>query len=184
LRAFVALDIPDRTVVDSLVSVQGELSATGADLRPVERENIHFTLKFLGEVSEPMAHEAADRLGKISLRRETVKLVGLGAFPGLSRPSVIWVGVANDDRSKVDSIAEAVLSSLRDIGERDDRPFQAHATLARVRSGRNHGELVSFLSTNSAREFGTVTLTAFSLKSSKLTPAGPIYEDVGVYPLA
>jgi 2'-5' RNA ligase len=57
MRAFIALEIPDLRVLDSIVAFQRELSATGADLKTVERENLHFTVKFLGEITPDQARE-------------------------------------------------------------------------------------------------------------------------------
>jgi len=69
------------------------------------------------------------------------------------------------------------------IGEKEDRPFTAHITLARNRSG-TPGSFASLLKSEAGRSFGTVKLSTLKLKSSTLTPQGPVYSDVGVYPLA
>jgi 2'-5' RNA ligase len=81
------------------------------------------------------------------------------------------------------SMAAEVISALEGIGERDDRPFQAHVTLGRVRSGRNLRQLGDLLARDSERQFGTAALTELKLKSSVLSPSGPVYSDVGVFPL-
>jgi 2'-5' RNA ligase len=183
LRVFVAIDIPDPGVVDRMVAFQGELSATGADLKLVERQNLHFTVKFLGEISEVQAKEAATRLRALELAGAEVTLKGVGAFPRPSRPSVVWVGLSREDAEKVNPIATSVVKALEGIGERDDRPFQAHITVARVRSGRNKEALESFLGSNTERVFGRVRLAALELVSSVLTPKGPIYSDLEEYSL-
>ena len=183
VRAFVALEIPGN-VVDSLVRAQEELEATGADIKLVERENLHLNLKFLGEVSEAQASEAKSRLANLSLKGADVTVKGLGAFPAPSRPRVVWAGVAQEHEHLVLPIAEGVIASLRGIGESDDRPFTPHVTLGRVRTGRNIRELVEVLRRNAGREFGTAVLREIKLKSSTLTPVGPVYTDVGVYPLS
>lgn len=166
-----------------MVTLQRELAATGADLKLVERQNLHFTLKFLGEISEAQAKDADGRLKALRLTGGEVSVAGVGAFPSPRRPNVVWVGVANEDAERVKAIAEAVIKALEGIGERDSRPFQAHLTLARVRSFRNGGELSSLIETNADRVFGKVRLSSFTLKSSLLTPKGPVYSDVGVYSL-
>jgi 2'-5' RNA ligase len=183
LRAFVALDISDAKILDSLVSFQSELAATRADLKLVERENLHFTLRFLGEIPEDVVREADSRLGQLHLSGGSVSVAGVGAFPNPRRPRVIWVGVPSQDETKVLPIARAVAGALEGIGESDSRPFQAHLTLARVRSFRNIDPLANLLRENSSRSFGTYELGSVRLKSSQLTPSGPIYRDVGVYNL-
>lgn len=182
MRAFVAIDLAPG-IVESLVGFQSELSRTGADLKLVERENLHFTLKFLGEITDSQAAEARSRLGGLRLAPAKVELRGAGAFPNPRKPRVVWAGVAPEHERSIAPIAREVMGSLAPIGERDDRPFQAHITLARVRSLRNSGELAEVLRRNSGRSFGTAELNEFKLKSSVLTQGGPIYSDLGVFPL-
>ncbi|HKT21735.1 MAG TPA: RNA 2',3'-cyclic phosphodiesterase [Nitrososphaerales archaeon] len=182
MRAFVALEVPG-DVLDSLASFQRELSATGADIKLVERENLHFTVKFLGEISDAQAAEADSRLKKLTLKSARLEVKGVGAFPSPSRPRVVWAGIQREQEGLVVPTAQAVIDSLDGIGERDDRPFQLHITLARVRSGRNVRELQDVINRNASRSFGTADLAALKLKSSQLTPQGPVYRDVGAYQL-
>jgi 2'-5' RNA ligase len=183
MRAFVALEIPDARVLDGLVALQKDLTATGGDIKLVERENLHFTVKFLGEISDLQARDAAARLRTLKLTAAEITVRGVGAFPRPARPSVIWVGVAKGDEEKVNPIATSVIGALEGIGERDSRPFVAHVTVARVRSERNTEMLGSFLRTNSDRTFGSVRLASLRLVSSLLTPRGPVYTDLEVFPL-
>ena len=182
MRAFVALDIDD-SVLGSLVSFQAELASTGADLKLVERENLHFTLKFLGEISDQQAREADNRLRALALPGGSASVSGAGAFPSVQHPNVVWVGISRADEPKVKTIGEAVIKTLEGIGERETRPFQAHLTLARVRSGRNRDQLSQTIRGSSDRQFGAFKLATFKLKSSQLRPDGPVYSDVGVYRL-
>jgi len=182
LRAFVALEISGNAA-DSLVAFESELLATGADIKLVEGENLHLNLKFLGEVSEPQAADAKARLGGLSLRGAEVSVEGVGAFPAPDRPRVVWAGVARENEGPVAEIARRVVESLEGIGETDERPFRAHVTLGRVRSGRNSRELGELIRQNSGREFGSVRLSEIKLKSSVLMPNGPVYRDIGVFPL-
>lgn len=184
MRAFVALEIINSGVLDSLVTVQEQLAATGADLKPVERENIHFTVKFLGEISQSESLRVDASLKALNLKGGTVEVRGVGAFPSNLRPSVIWAGVAPEHEAIIVPIAQSVLSALRDYGEEDRRPFRPHATLARVRSRRGSRELADCLRNNGGRSFGVTPLRTLKLKSSLLTPRGPVYSDVGEYSLA
>jgi RNA 2',3'-cyclic 3'-phosphodiesterase len=182
LRAFVAVEVPG-SVLDAMVLFQKELSATGADLKLVERQNLHFTIKFLGEIAESTASEAGSRLSRLSLKGADVEVRGAGAFPTPARPRVVWAGVSPESEPLFAPIAHEVIGALEGIGERDDRPFRAHITLARVRSGRNARQLADLLRSSSGRPFGVARLSELKLKSSVLTPAGPIYKNVGVFPL-
>ena len=184
MRAFVALEISSNSVLDSLMSFQAELQATGADVKLVERENIHFTVKFLGEISEVQAGDASSRLKALSLKGGEVSVKGAGAFPSSSRPSVVWAGVDAADEPMVSSIASPIIEALRGIGEEDSRPFRAHATVARVRNRSPNRALAELLGKSANRPFGSTALTEVKLKSSLLTPSGPVYTDVGAFPLA
>ena len=183
VRAFVALEIPG-AVADSLAQAQKQMEATGADIKLVERENLHLNLKFLGELSREEVLEAKSRLAGLSLKGADFTVKGVGAFPTPVRPRVVWAGIAPGDEPLVVPIATGVINALEGIGERDDRPFTPHITLARVRSPRNARELTDVLRRIAGLEFGTIALREIKLKSSRLTPSGPIYGDEGVYLLS
>ncbi len=183
MRAFVALEVTER-VRESLVEFQSEVRSTGADLKLVEKENLHFTVKFLGDITEAQATEAASRIGSLRLQSVEVEVRGAGAFPSPSNPRVVWAGVAHEHEQMVAPIAAAVNGVLLDIGEQDDRPFRAHITLARVRSGRDSRRLSDLLNGSRERSFGPAKLAELKLKSSVLTPRGPVYSDLGVFTLA
>jgi len=180
LRAFVAIEVPGK-LVDSLVDFQKEIPATGADIKLVERENLHINLKFLGEVSEAQAADAQSRLGRLSLKGGDMAVKGVGAFPSPSRPRVVWAGLAKENEALLAPIAQEVISALEGIGERDDRPFRAHITLGRVRSNRNLRALEELIRDNSEKEFGAFTMSEIKMKSSVLSPGGPVYRDEGVF---
>jgi 2'-5' RNA ligase len=183
MRAFVALEISEEAVLDEIERSISELLETGADLKRVSRPNLHFTLRFLGEISDEQAREVERRLTSLDLQKAEVTVMRMGAFPDVRRPRVVWVGVSKDDEEKVMGIAGPILGSLKGIGQEDARPFQPHLTVARVRSNHNSGPLASFLEANSSRLFGRASLAHLKLKSSELRPSGPVYTDVGAYVL-
>ncbi len=183
MRAFVALEVQG-SVADSLMEFERELEATGADLKLVEKENLHLNLKFLGEIGDAQAAEVSSRLGTLSLKGAEVAIRGAGAFPSPGRPRVVWAGVAPEHEHLVAPIAGRVVELLAGLGEKDDRPFRAHITLGRVRTSRNARELAELLRQSAAREFGKLRLEEVKLKSSVLTPSGPVYRDLGAYRLA
>lgn len=183
MRAFVSLDIIDEKVIGSLVSLQKELLKTQADIKPVAKENLHFTLKFLGEIDEPQLSEVDKRLKALGLNEIEVLIKGIGVFPNIRHFTVIWAGVANEDQSKIRNIADTVIKALEGIGHEEGGPFQAHVTIARVKSGRNKELLLSLINKYADHIFGTVKIDSIKLKKSELTPKGPIYTDIGVYRL-
>jgi RNA 2',3'-cyclic 3'-phosphodiesterase len=182
LRAFLAFEVSPE-VRENLLKVEEELGKTRADIKLVEKENLHFTVKFLGEIPESMVDEVDRRLRPLALRRMEVGVRGLGAFPDARRPRVVWAGVAPQDLPSVSSAGQQVIDALEGIGETDDRGFHPHITVARVRSPRNMEALTSLIRECSAKEFGRTTITALKLKSSDLTPSGPTYRDIKEYNL-
>jgi 2'-5' RNA ligase len=170
-------------VRESLMRVEEELKQTGADIKLVERENLHFTVKFLGEIPDDLVDEVDRRISPLALQRMEVDVRGLGAFPDAKRPRVVWAGVSHQDIGPVSKSGQRVIDALEGVGESDERGFHPHITVARVRSPRNHEALVAFLRDCSTKDFGRTAITALKLKSSSLTPNGPTYRDVREYAL-
>ena len=170
-------------VRENLMKVEEELKQTRADIKLVERENLHFTVKFLGEVPENVVAEIDRRVMTLALRRMDVGIRGLGAFPDERHPRVVWAGVSPQDLASVSSSGQQVIDVLEGIGESDERGFHPHITVARVRSPRNLEALTSVIRECSTKEFGRSTITALKLKSSSLTPNGPTYRDIKEFSL-
>jgi 2'-5' RNA ligase len=144
-------------------------------LKPVERENIHITLKFLGDVSTPRLAEVKSSLKQLVFPAFTGEIKGAGAFPNLNHMNVIWVGVS-EGWSRVEQIYEQVEKLLSSLGfRRENRPFSPHITIARVRSGKKRDEIANFLRHLSEESFGTITVDRVRLKQSILSSSGPKY---------
>jgi len=170
-------------VVGNLIIVEEELKRTRADLNVVGRDNLHFTVKFLGEVSEDTVKEVDRRLRGLALSSFDVLVRGIGAFPDPRRPRVVWAGVARESEQAINSAASAFIGALDGVGKPEDHEFHPHITLARVRSPINSGALTSLLESNARRDLGGTRITSLKLKSSVLSPAGPTYTDVKEYAL-
>ena len=166
---------------ENLMRAEEELRQTMADIKLVEKDNLHFTVKFLGEIPDSAVDEVDKRIKSLALQRMDVQVRGLGAFPDLRRPRVVWAGVSPQDAPAVTSSGQKVIDALEGVGQSDERAFQPHITVGRVRSPRNHDALVAVMRDYSTREFGRTPITALKLKASSLTPKGPIYRDVREY---
>src|SRR5207247_9878139 len=113
------------------------LSSLGGDLKPVERENIHLTLKFLGNVRPAKLAEVKSALAEVKFQPFSLEIKGAGAFPSLKRMNVIWVGVG-EGWSQVELIFEKTEKFLNKVGfTRETRPLSPHFTLTRPRLGWN-----------------------------------------------
>jgi len=182
LRAFLAFEV-SLEVRENLMKIEEELKETQADLKLVERENLHFTVKFLGEIPESMVDEVDRKVRTLALTKMDVDVRGLGAFPNGRRPRVIWAGVGSEDFDTIFRSAKQVIDVLEGLGESEEREYHPHITLARVRSPRNLAALEVKLGADSTKDFGTTPITMLKLKSSTLTPNGPTYRDIREYAL-
>ncbi len=188
IRAFIAVEIENPNVLSNLIRVRDMFVETGADLKPVEDENIHLTIRFLGEVSHITIEEIKRILSSIPshIQRFEMKVFGVGAFPSIIRPRVIWAGVVGgvEQLAEIRKIIDEGIAKARlhDV-HRDQHEFSPHITLARIRSGRNISRVVELLNQLKDYDFGVTPVTEIKLKQSTLTPRGPIYRDLYVVKL-
>ena len=177
MRLFVAIDLGEKVVQD-LVSAQRKL-AGDYDISLVRPENMHLTLKFLGDVSEPMTGRIEKAISESLAPAFRISLQGIGFFG--SPPKVIWAGV-RDGREEFISLAGRLEKGLSFV-RREEREPNPHLTIARVSSGRNSHDLVRNIQSMKDMRFGIVEVREIKLKKSVLTPKGPVYSDVKVFPL-
>jgi 2'-5' RNA ligase len=184
MRAFVGIDI-NEAVRQNLLAAQRQLTGTGAQMKLVEPENIHVTMKFLGDIREDQtgAITEALRAAAEGVKSFEISVRGVGAFPNISYIRVIWAGVS-DGREQIISIQKRIDQNLAKLGFKPERDFVPHLTLARVKSAAGKEKLVSFLKTMTNAEFGSSRADAIELKQSTLTPKGPIYSALARIELA
>lgn len=178
LRTFIAVDINRHEVLSELGRAVDLLVETGADLKPVSVENMHITIRFIGEVPMQVVNSICSELSKMEFSSFKVRVRGVGVFPNISRPRVIWAGITSgvEELTRIHEVAE---SFLRRLGFEPDREkFVPHITLARLRSNRNLSKLVKVLNDVVMRDFGEFVVDEVVLKRSILTPSGPIYSNI------
>ena len=175
IRTFVSIDLDDPQVLARILSVLSSLKSLGGDLKPVEPENIHLTLKFLGNVSTARLSEVRSSLQQIVFPPFKIEVKGAGAFPNLNHMNVIWVGI-DEGWSQVEQVFDQSERLLSKIGfRREDRRFNPHITIARVRSSRKKDEIANFLRHLNDERFGTINVDNVRLKQSILSSSGPQY---------
>jgi 2'-5' RNA ligase len=175
IRSFLAFDIENNRVLNRLATAQSQLVQTGADLKLVEPQNIHITVRFLGNITPAMAETIFDEMKKIQFTPFTVQIKGLGAFPNPNYSRVIWAGITTG-AEQLKNVFSQLEPQLRGLGfTPDSKGFSPHLTIARVRSGRNKQQLSQFLTENEDYEFGAINAKCLRLKKSDLTPRGPLY---------
>lgn len=180
MRTFIAIELP-KSIQDALARLQEQLKQSGADVKWVQPQNIHLTLKFLGERDDKKVEKIRQILEEAAKDKESfpISISSLGAFPKMEFPRVIWVGIDKGDK-ETKEIAGELEEKIAQIGiPKEERPFSSHITIGRVRSPLKRQNLVQLLN-NLADKIGPQTLgftaTKITLFESTLTPQGPIYE--------
>jgi len=175
IRAFIAFDIDSDLVLKRLSEVQKTLTNTGADLKLVEPQNIHVTMRFLGDISSTSVDAIYEEMKKITFKPFDIQLKGLGAFPNLRYARVVWIGIQKG-ANELKSVFDQLEPRLQKLGFRPDpKGFSPHLTIARVKSGRNKAELARQIEEMADYECGVIRGEYLRLKKSVLTPKGPIY---------
>ena len=175
IRSFLAFDMGNDTVLNRLAAVQNFLVQTGADLKLVEPQNIHMTVRFLGDITLDMAEKIFEEMKKVQFTPFNVRISGLGVFPDLRYPRVVWAGMT-EGADQVKNVFSQLEPRLRGLGfTPDPKGFSPHLTIARVKSGKNKAQLAEMVTKNADYDFGIVTARCLRLKKSDLTPKGPIY---------
>jgi 2'-5' RNA ligase len=181
VRLFVALEIPT-AVRENLAALVGTLRAISEEPRWVRPENLHVTLKFLGEVPETKLGAVRTALAQIRSQQATkLEFRGLGFFPNEKHPRVFWAGIeASKDLTE---LAEDIEGATEKLGvPRQQRPFSPHLTLARFERQGVPEKLRSTITENAQRDFGGLQTNEFHLIQSKLKPSGAEYTTLARFP--
>jgi 2'-5' RNA ligase len=178
MRVFFALDFDQQSHLVKIAEFQQDLLASGGDVKLIPRENIHFTLLFIGEIESSLIEDVKTKMEGIVFTPVNLRLHRTGYFPGGGRINVIWIGVDNKAEEQMSKIHNDIIARLDGTVPFDRKPFRAHLTIARVKSGRNKEQLVKLITEHADEEFGQETLDTLKLKQSSLTPSGPVYTDI------
>lgn len=187
LRVFVAVDIDKqiRSAGEELIRKLSDITDGGRWTRP---ENLHLTMKFLGEVEDRELHDVCKVASQAVAETKRFPLVcqSLGVFPNRDNPTTLWMGV-NDSNGILAMLQERLETMLCDkIGiPMERRPYQGHLTLGRIRSkkGQPNEELTKLLDEMADEEFGILKVDELVVYSSELRREGPVYTVVGRSPL-
>jgi len=180
-RAFVSVDLPR---FEALVALSEELRRTGASLKLVDLDQVHLTLKFLGDTEEALVPKivGAMRESVAGVHPFTVRIAGTGAFPNLRRMNVMWVGMTGAE--PLADVAKRLEVAVEPLGyPREGRAFSPHVTIARVKGTRGLDEARRVLEAHVRDTFGDGAVDRVRLKKSVLAPEGPAYSTVEEVPL-
>lgn len=178
VRTFVAVEI-NKGVRDRATKLIAALAHTTADVTWVESQNLHFTLKFLGNVHEREIPEVCDAVADAvaGLNPFELEVCGAGAFPNAARPRTIWLGTAEGTEA-MRVLHGRVEAALAELGYREEhRRFTPHLTIGRVRgTGPEIAELGAMLEPHRELLVGRITVGHVTTFASTLTREGPQYD--------
>ncbi len=176
VRLFVAI-LLDPSLQDGLTTLIQKLGALEVPVKWLETGNLHLTLCFLGDVPRARIPEVMDKLkhSRVGFKSFEIQLGGLGAFPNLKKPTVLFAPVTQGWESLRD-LASAISKNLRGIGaKQEDREFNAHVTLGRVKGFKGAKTIAPKLEGHIPELIGKMKMNSFALVQSELNPAGPVY---------
>lgn len=182
IRSFIAIEL-NKEFKEELKNIQDELKNLNLDVRWVEINNIHLTLKFLGNVELGDLEKIKSVLKNISLlfKPFEINLSELGLFPKVDFPRVIWVGI-NHGKNELIRIASTIEEELKKLRiPSEEREFIPHLTLGRVRSSKNKDKLKSYLNFSKPNFPKSQEIKEITLFQSELKPKGPTYTVLGSF---
>ncbi len=176
MRTFVAVDVLSAEIVNLQNEILHISGWTLRDIKPVEPQNFHFTLIFLGETSDHDLERIKETLADVRFEPFTLTYQGVGGFPSSAAARVVWVGVDQQGAQKLIALAHEVILKMSQIGFSADKPFSPHMTFLRAK-GRSV-MLKEIAAKYEDRTFGFDQVDRVHLKKSSLTPSGPVYSNI------
>jgi 2'-5' RNA ligase len=187
MRCFIAIDL-DEKIKKALTDLQQQLQDSAnikkGDIKWVSPENIHLTLRFLGEVEDTKVASVCNIVKDAASRHKSFELniESVGHFGGRS-PSVLWVGTS-DRSNNLHRLQKDIEQQLASAGwPQEKRDFTGHLTLCRIRNPATGLKLVQMSEDYKDLKLGTMSADSVSVYKSQLTPKGPIYTLLGNYKL-
>ena len=176
LRVFVAVEIP-KGLLTALDAVQSELRQQGVRARWVRPGSIHLTLKFLGNIPAGQVPDVADAMRAAVCRHSPMRLSagGIGVFPGIRRPRVIWIGLSGQTDC-LSELQRGLDERLSAIGfPKDERAFRGHLTIGRFSETADYSLMAHMLTSYADKMLGGFEVREVVLFQSDLQPQGPVY---------
>ena len=176
IRSFIALELPD--AVNSLLdNVQQELKSLRLKAKWVRPENIHLTLKFLGNINPGAIEDIGGAMADAARDCVAFSLTvgGLGFFPNIKRPRVIWVGLGGEIQVLL-NLQRNLEDRLATVGfPKEKRSFKAHLTLGRIRQAVDPAKIGQVIQEYSDLGYQKFTADRIILFKSDLKPSGAVY---------
>jgi 2'-5' RNA ligase len=176
LRAFIAVKIPKKAMT-AISAVQQELRSYRLHIKWVRLQSIHLTLKFLGNIQKDKVPRISEMMAAAAKGTQALALTakGIGVFPTIRRPRVIWIGLSGDTAGLLE-LQKDLEEKLAAIGfPKDKRSFKAHLTLGRVKGRIDPKELMAAMEPFLLFQGDTFRAEGITLYRSELKPSGAEY---------
>lgn len=182
MRLFVAVEL-DENLRSKAEEIENQIRECGCDVKLVEPENLHFTLKFLSEVPEQRVKEIEEKISAIvkDVKKFKLSLESFGYFGKPNYIRTLWIDV-REGKDELVKLIERMNQSLDNI-RREVHGANPHLTIGRVKSGRNREALLETINSLKDVKLGEMDVKFVKLKQSVLTKKGPIYSDLKVFEL-
>lgn len=182
IRAFLAIDLDD-DLKPRINKIMKEFKQIDTKINYVDLLNLHFTLKFFGDIDLDGLDVLEQRIADVVSKHKPfdIKIKGCGAFPNNNHIKVIWVGIDEDKLLK--DLHDELDKEFVKLGFDKDKKFSSHLTIGRMKSAKNKAKVKSVIESFSDVEVGSMRVDKITLKKSTLTPSGPIYEDLRIFEL-
>jgi len=178
MRLFIAVDIKEE-VKNKIARIRSALKKNCDCVKWVSSENLHLTLKFLGEVHNSRKDLISEKLRQavIGIKRFEIDFEKIGVFPSEAAPRILWLGIG-EGKIELENLAQKIENLFTEIDfKREKRPFSAHFTLGRFKSPQNNKKLFDIVKKITIEKISDVVEDVYLIKST-LSPRGPIYEIV------
>ena len=182
IRSFLAIEL-DEELVPKILDVQKEFKKTNANIKYVPSQNMHFTLKFFGNIDLDMVEDISSAVEKVIKNYSSfdLNIKNCGCFPNKKVIKVLWLGL--EEGSPIKDLQKDLDKEFRKLGFKKEKNFISHLTIGRVKSPKNKKEIREAIEKLENIEIGQMSVSKICLKKSTLTPQGPIYEDIKVFEL-
>lgn len=186
MRTFIAIDIPN---VDKVIHFQNlimkQYEFDKYHIRPIPKDNIHLTIKFLGEINEAEVEAITANLGQLSFESFEIRFINAGCFPNSSNPRIIWLGLDKQSTEKLNNLYNLITKLLDKVDgyknrsqnnvEEEKSAFVPHLTIFRP---KQPFQIRKSFDPSILNIFYNDEIKHIKLKKSILTPKGPIYSDI------
>lgn len=178
IRCFVAIEIPE-SIQNVFVEMQNALKSKINNASWVKLGNFHLTLRFLGDVKNEDIDEISNTIEGVALNHQPIRLDfgGIGAFPNLTRPNVLWVGL-KIGRTPVTTLGVKLNKAMFKLDFKDERRFHPHVTLARLKNRVSLASSMTLFEKFDTLQNAFLTVNEILLVRSELQPSGAIYTPI------